>query len=136
MNIVVSILFLICLTVLLRADALAQYEDQYYLPLTKHELAKKFPTQYVGTLGNRRPGYFDDMKDKVLTDTIQAGTGKVNVDVNDAGELLLSGKDRHGKRWNADLGNSPTSYACRFYVGDLDNNGFRDIVLLFPTDGK
>ena len=136
MKIAVFVLFLICLPVFLNIETRAQYENQYYLPLTKRELAKKFKIQYVGTLGNRRPGYFGDMKDKALPDTLYAGTGKVNVDVNGSGELTLSGKDRRGKTWKANLGNFPTAYACRFYVGDLDNNGFRDIVLVFPTGGN
>jgi hypothetical protein len=104
--------------------------------LTSRELARKFPIQYLGTLGNRRPGYFGDMNDKPLPDAIRAGTGNVSVNVNDLGELTLTGKDRRGKAWKAILGNFPTLYACRFYVGDLDKNGLRDIVLVFPTGGN
>jgi hypothetical protein len=48
----------------------------------------------------------------------------------------LKGNDRLDKFWTANLGNFPTAYACRFYVGDLDKNGFRDIVLVFPTGGN
>src|SRR5215470_2807196 len=131
-----STLLLTSLILLISVNFWAQYENQRYLPLNKRELANRFPIHYVGTLGDRRPGYFGAMVDQDLPKTIKAGASGISVSVNDNSELMLAGKDRHDKNWNADLGTSPISYACRFYVADLDRNGIRDIALVFPTGGN
>lgn len=129
----IALLFLLLLS---SVDAHAQYESQDYLPLTKAELSKRFPVSYIGTLGHDRPGYFESQSDKPLPERINIGPSGATVTTTEDGDLILSGKDKLAHEWNFRLGSAVLSYACRFYEADLDRNGIRDGVLIFPTGGN
>lgn len=113
----------------------AQYENQSYLPLTNAEISKKFPVTYVGTTGNSRPGYFEGKSDKPLPGTINIGpSGAVIKTMSDDEDLLITGDDKRKREWSIQLGAS--AYSSRFYEADLDRNGIRDAVIVFPTGGN
>jgi hypothetical protein len=123
------------LALLLAHDAAAfQNENQSYMPLSDAETAQSFPVEYVGTWGKGRPGYFPEMRDERLPERLNVGASGAKVSVKDDEDLLISGRDRAGKEWRVELG--PAVYSCRFYLADLDRNGLRDVVLLFPTGGN
>jgi hypothetical protein len=144
---------------LLLFSMLFQYENQYYLPLNRSELGNRFPVKYLGTIGDLRPGYFEaaqdapppdkvvignlafykDFKapqDTPLPDREEVGPSGANVAKSANGALLITGKDRNDSPWSVDLGDFTLNYACRFYSADLDRNGIRDLVLIFPTGGN
>ena len=124
---------LVCLLLLLQVEVRAQYENQAYLPLTKSELSRRFPLTYAGTLGHGRPGYFEGQSDKPLPNSIGIGPSGAVVTTTDDRDLVITGKDKLKREWTIQLG---FSYACRFYEADLDRNGIRDGVLVFPTGGN
>lgn len=113
----------------------AQYENQGYLPLTNAEIARKFPVTYVGTMGHSRPGYFEGTSDKQLPGTINVGPSGATVKATDDDEdLLITGHDKHKQPWSVQIGFP--AYSSRFYEADLDRNGIRDAVIVFPTGGN
>ncbi|HEX6729054.1 MAG TPA: hypothetical protein VF074_03540 [Pyrinomonadaceae bacterium] len=127
-------ILLLILFVQLSADA--QHESQGYLPLTKAEIRKKFPVKYVGTLGYERPGYFEGMVDKPFPGKLDIGpSGAVVTEEND-NDLIIAGKDRRNHDWSIEPGELVFAYACRFYEADLDRDGTRDALLVFPTGGN
>ena len=129
----IAVLFLV---LSLRAEVAAQYENQGYLPLTRTELSKRFPVTYIGTLGVRRPGYFEDQSDKTLPNRIGIGPSGAVVTTPEDTDLIITGKDKLQREWSIQLGYPAVAWACRFYEADLDRNGIRDAVLVFPTGGN
>lgn len=121
---------------LLPITARAQYENQQYLPLTTAEISNKFPVTYIGTLGHNRPGYFEDISDKQLPTNLNIGPSGATVETTSDDSLMIRGKDKLGKDWSVQPATSVLDYACRFYVADLDRNGMRDAMLVFPTGGN
>src|SRR5262245_23806525 len=140
-------------------STLFQYENQFYLPLSRSELSNRFPVKYLGTIGNLRPGYFEATQDaprpdKVvignlafykdykatqdtpLPDKVEVGPSGAGVAKSAGGGLFITGKDKNGLPWNVDLNDYALAYACRFYSADLDRNGIRDLVLIYPTGGN
>jgi hypothetical protein len=117
-----------------RGAAAFQNENQYYLPLTDAETARRFPVEYVGTWSNAGPDYSPETRDKRLPERLNVGASGARVSVTEDGDLSIYGGDRGGKDWRVELG--PTAYWCRFYEADLDRNGLRDLLLLFPTGGN
>jgi len=115
---------------------LFQHENQSYLPLSRSELSNRFPVKYLGTIGDLRPGYFEAMQDNPLPDKVEIGPSGASVAKSAGADLLITGKDRNGSPWSVDLGDFALNYACRFYSADLDRNGIRDLVLIFPTGGN
>jgi hypothetical protein len=113
-----------------------QYENQPYLPLTRQELHKRFAVKYVGTLSASRPGYFEQKEDKPLPPRLDIGISGASVSATENEGLLISGQDKANRNWSVNLGEFALSYACRFYIADLDRNGIRDVVLVFPTGGN
>lgn len=116
--------------------ARAQYENQQYLPLTTAEISKKFPVTYIGTLSHGRPGYFEDISDKPLPPNVNIGPSGAAIETTNDDSLTITGKDKLGKGWSVQPATSVLDYACRFYEADLDRNGIRDAVLVFPTGGN
>lgn len=129
----IALLFLL---LLLRVEVRAQHENKNYLPLTKAELSRRFPVSYVGTLGSERPGYFEGQADKPLPRSMGIGPSGAVITTTDDREVIITGKDKLKREWSIHLGSSVLSYACRFYEADLDRNGIRDAVLVFPTGGS
>lgn len=128
-----NVTVLLFLVLLLRVSAYPQYESQAYLPLTRAEISKKFPVKYVGSLGNERPGYFEGLEDKPLPRNLAIGPSGALVTRTNENNLVIAGTDKRNQDWSIQLG---LSYACRFYESDLDRNGSRDSVLVFPTGGN
>lgn len=122
------------LVLLLSVSLCAQYESQSYLPLTSAELSKKFPIAYVGTLGRGRPGYLEGTWDKPLPGTLNVGPSGAVIKTTEDEDLLITGNDKEKREWSIQLG--ALAYAVRFYEGDLDRNGIRDAVIVFPTGGN
>lgn len=121
------------LLILFPVSTTAQYESQSYLPLTAAEISKKFSVEYVGTLGTERPGYFAAQMDKEFQGRLRIGPSGALVSKTNEDDLIIAGKDKSNKDWSVQLG---LYYACRFYEADLDRNGIRDAVLVFPTGGN
>src|SRR5215470_5038316 len=121
---------------LLLLSMLSQHENQSYLPLSHSELSNRFPVRYIGTIGDLRPGYFEAMQDSVLPDKVDVGPSGASVARSGSGGLLITGKDKKGYSWSVDLNDFALAYACRFYAADLDRNGIRDLVLIYPTGGN
>jgi hypothetical protein len=124
------------LLLLVGIDAHAQHENQGYLPLTKTELSRRFPVSYIGTLGHDRPGYFEDQSDKPLPERVGIGPSGAVITTTEDNDLVITGNDKLKREWTIQLGSAVLSYACRFYEADLDRNGIRDGVLVFPTGGN
>src|ERR1051325_10778017 len=116
-------------------SAKAQHENQSYLPLSKTETGNRFPVKYVGTIGDRRPGYFESMKDTPPPERLNVGPSGALITTKENEGLRIFGKDKNGKDWSVLLGEDILSYACRFYEADLDHNGIRDAIVVFPTGG-
>lgn len=129
----IAMLFLV---LLLRVEIRAQHENLDYSPLTKAELSRRFPVRYIGTLGHDRPGYFEDQSDKPLSQTIGIGPSGAVITTTDDRDVIITGQDKLRRGWSIHLGSSVLSFACRFYDADLDRNGIRDGVLVFPTGGN
>jgi len=114
-----------------------QYENQDYLPLNKIELHRRSPVKYVGTIGGSgSPGDFEGTQDKPLPKRLDIGVSGAAVSETEDKGLLIAGEDRDKKSWSVTLGESALAYACRFYVADIDSNGIRDVVVVFPTGGN
>ena len=121
----------------LTATVFAQYESQGYLPLTTAELGTRFPVTYIGTLGSGRPGYFEEKGDKPLPARLDIGPSGANVKpTSDDDNTIISGTDNRKREWSIQIGACNIAYACRFYEADLDKNGVRDAVVVFPTGGN
>lgn len=130
-----SLSSLAALILLLASAVYAQHESQAYLPLSGAEISKKLPLQYVGNSTAGRPGYFESTADKPLAERLRIGPSGALVTQTDSG-LIIRGKDKQNKDWSVHLGYLVLAYACRFYEADLDRNGIRDAVLVFPTGGN
>lgn len=124
------------LTAVLPMNIEAQYGSQYYLPLRKAEMSKRFVVRYIGTLGDERPGYFEGLgfKDKQFSGSLGIGISGANVRITEKYKFIIDGKDVSGKEWRIHLPN--VYYACRFYETDLDHNGLKDVILIYPTGGN
>lgn len=136
MRTLTSLSALVFLFLLLPVSTYAQYESQDYLPLTKRELSRRFPITYVGTLGAERPGYFPSVSDKPVPSTINVGPSGAVVTSTGEDNVVITGKDKHQHEWRVQLDPSALYYACRFYEADLDRNGTRDALLVYPTGGN
>ena len=116
---------------------LFQHGNQFYLPLSRVELSRRFPVKYLGTIGgDRLPGYFEPRQDRPLPNRLEAGPAGAIVAQAGSGGLLITGNDKRGYPWSVDLGDLILTYACRFYSADLDHNGIRDLALIYPTGGN
>ncbi|HYK19176.1 MAG TPA: hypothetical protein VEV42_00460, partial [Pyrinomonadaceae bacterium] len=128
-----TVIALVFLVLLLRVTACPQYENQAYLPLSRREISRKFPVKYAGTLGEHRPGYFENLDDKPLPAKLAIGPSGATVTTTTEDNFVIAGKDKRNHDWTIQLG---LSYACRFYEADLDRNGTRDAVVVSPTGGN
>ena|GEM_PF-233830 len=115
---------------------LFQYENQSYLPLNRSELNQRFPVRYLGSIGNLRPSFFEPKQDTTLPERIAIGPSGASVKISAEDELLITGMDKKGAFWRVNLGDFPIAYSCRFYSADLDHNGLRDLILIYPTGGN
>ncbi len=105
----------------------AQHTD--YIPLTKAELGKPFPIQYVAP--------FDTAKLEALPKkfTIGISGADVKLDMESELGLQLSGKDKSGKPWMVYVG-AKGGLGGDFFTADLDKDGYRDFLFLFYTGGN
>ena len=115
-------------------NCFAQNENQNYLPLSEKEMKNSFPIKYIGTFGNERPPYFEQMEDIPLPEKFNAGVSEISV-VRNEDELIITGKDKRKKDWSVKLEYWERN-SVRFYTGDLDKNGIKDLILLIPTGGN
>jgi hypothetical protein len=111
----------------LASNSPAQHTD--YLPLTKAELGKPFPIQYIAP--------FDTSKLGELPKKLSIGISGADLKLDMEGDLglTLSGKDKQGKDWIVYVG-SKGGLGGDFFTADLDKNGLRDFIFLFYTGGN
>lgn len=102
--------------------ARAAFRD--YLPLADAELGRPFAVRYAGEI-MARPG---------PERRLDIGVSAATLSYAEETELTLSGRDRAGSSWSVALGGSCGSGAG--YTADLDRDGLRDFVLVFPTCGN
>jgi hypothetical protein len=98
-----------------------------YIPLTRAELGKPFALQFIGAY---------DHKNSVTKIAIGAGGAEVDTrEEEENGAIVLSGKDKAGKGWSVNFG-SKAGFGGKLFTADLDKNGFRDLLMIFPTAGN
>jgi hypothetical protein len=95
-----------------------------YLPLEGASLGRPFALKYLGAI-DARPG-----TDRQLAIGVSTATLKYTEET----ELMLNGTDRAGNSWSVGIGGACGS--GEGYTADLDRNGQRDFVLVFPTCGN
>jgi hypothetical protein len=119
------IILKLLITVLsLYSTALAQHENQNYLPLARADMAKRLTLRFAGEIKSGGP----------LTKQLPAGPQGVSLRLDPNGDLLVTGNDRSGKKWSAQLGGHCLGFDA--YVADLDKNGIKDLILQVPTCGN
>jgi hypothetical protein len=98
-----------------------------YMPLSKAELGRPFPLKFIGVY---------DHKNSVTRIAIGAGGAEVDAGEEEQnGALVLSGKDKAGKPWAVNFG-AKAGFGGNLFTADLDKNGFRDFLMIFPTAGN
>lgn len=95
-----------------------------YLPLGGAELGRPFAMKYLGEI-QARPS---------PNRQLDIGVSVATLAYTEETELMLNGRDRAGNSWSVSLGGSCGS--GEGYTADLDRNGQRDFVLVFPTCGN
>lgn len=114
----------------------AQYENQYYLPLTRNETSRRFPVKLLGETGGGRPGYFGTGSDGAAAPArMSIGPSGASFEMDEEGRAVIEGKDRGGAVWRVRLGNLG-GYGARLYTADLDRDGAGDLVIVTPTGGN
>jgi hypothetical protein len=115
---------LLCLGFTVEVSA---FQMNDYLPLTKAELGKPVPIKFIGVY---------DHKNSVRQISIGANGADVDTQAEEEdGVIILSGKDKAGKKWTVNYG-SKAGYGGNMFTADLDKNGFRDFIMIFPTGGN
>lgn len=119
----------LAVTAALASDA-AAFQSRDYLPLSKAELGKPFPLTHVA----------DSQKARTLRKIIAgvSGIAVTNLEGENDEEIsgpVFSGKDRQGKPWSVRLGEK-MGLGGDIFTADLDRNGIRDVLMIFPTGGN
>jgi hypothetical protein len=108
----------------LAASVAAQAAFRDYLPLAGAELGRPFALKYLGAI-DARPG---------ANRQLDIGASAATLAYTEETELMLTGRDKASKSWSVALGSACGS--GEGYTADLDRNGQRDFVLVFPTCGN
>jgi hypothetical protein len=113
------------------------YIPNDYSPLSGSELANRFPVKYLGTIDNH--SYLEFIKATrhkpfSLPHRVRVGVSGATVAKLSTGGLLITGKDKNGSLWKVNLNDHFLDYSCQFYSADLDCDGIRDLVVIYPTD--
>lgn len=103
--------------------ALAQHRD--YLPLSRAETRNRFAVRYVGKL---------DVAHLIPALSIGANGADVAL-VNDE-DIVITGTDKAARAWSVQMAGKGPGFAYELYTADLDNNGYRDAILVSPTGGN
>lgn len=111
-------------------------QSQSYLPLSRREMARRFPVRYLGTAYQGSRDSSEGRRAAVLPERIGVGVSGARVERTDEEGLVISGRDRGGAAWRVRLGNFAASPASRFYSSDLDGDKTGDLVAVFPTGGN
>ncbi len=119
--IVSTLLSLLCVNI--PFTAIAQIEN--YTPLSRSERAKRFGLTYIGSLTSKQ------LLDRVALDTFDA---KIQHTSND--DIRFSGLNQYGKTWSVEIASKGDLFPSELYVADLDNNGYKDILVVSPTGGN
>lgn len=114
----------------------AQSASHSYLPLSGREMGRRFAVRYLGTTNEGGPGQPGSPRETALPGRMDVGPAGASVEKTEEGALVVVGKDRGGAAWRVHLGGSAAVYASRFYASDLDGDGVRDLVFIFPTGGN
>jgi len=113
----------VIILVLLPFTVFAQSED--YLPLTKAEIGKHFKLQYIGQLHSEH-----------LSGSLPVGLYGATISRTGDEDLVFSGEDKNHKKWSFQISGKSAAFAYDLYIADLDRNGYKDIILAFPTGGN
>lgn len=98
-----------------------------YIPLSKADLGKPFALQYLGVY---------DHKNSVSKFPIGASGAEVSAQEEEENSaFVLSGLDKTGKGWTVNFG-SKAGFGGNLFTADLDKNGLRDLLMIFPTAGN
>jgi hypothetical protein len=105
-------------------SAVAQHENQSYLPIDKTDLNRRFKLRSLGQI----------KLDEIRTRKVNIGASGAEIKTEPRRYVRITGKDKAGKTWSVQLG----AYCLdiQSYEGDLDRNGLQDLVLLIPTCGN
>lgn len=95
-----------------------------YLPLTKTELGQPFVLKPLGELGPAS-----------VLKKVAIGPSAAEIRVGEE-TLIIEGRDTAGKGWSVKSGVKMPGLGGQMYVGDLDKNGFSDLVILAYTGGN
>ena len=114
--------------VLLSGSVLGQMDG--YLPLTKAEVGEPFQMKRV------QP----KIEAKTTSLTFSAGPSGIHLVLEHHDDILsivyAFGKDINNNDWRVELMLGGCMFPSDFYIADLDGNGIKDLVMLFPTCGN
>lgn len=116
-----GVVFLIMISVPI--NSFAQSED--YLPLSNAEVGRQFRLAYIGSLDTEH-----------LIEKISIGPYGAKTHLSDNQDIIFTGQDRHRKDWSFAIAGKGPAFAYDLYTADLDKNGYRDAILIFPTGGN
>jgi len=114
---------IVVLLVVLPFAVFAQSQD--YVPLTKAEIGKPFRLRYVGLLHSEH-----------LISSLPVGPYGATISRSGDETLVVSGDDKSHKKWSFQIEGKSPAFPYDLYVADLDRNGYKDVVLAFPTGGN
>ena len=119
----------LCVVALFLAPFVLEAQNRDYLPLSANEVGPPFPLKKVGVLTQGSA--------PLPSRAGPSGSTYQVLPDGDGGSLELSGADKGGNPWQADIF---TLWGCaggaHTYETDLDADGIQDAVLLMPTCGN
>lgn len=118
----------LALALLSPAYCLARQASREYLPLSDREMARRFQVRPAGAAdGSGGAG------GAASSGRLDVGPSGARWERDEDGRLLVTGADRGGAAWGVRPGDF--AHRSRFYSADLDRDGTRDLILVFPTGG-
>ncbi|MEO5360006.1 MAG: hypothetical protein H7843_06100 [Nitrospirota bacterium] len=95
-----------------------------FLPFKKTEMTRVFSTNPVLLpVGENAAG------------KIQIGPSGADVTYNEDGDIIFTGLDKGGRKWQFQTNNFTTTDGYKAETADLDNNGITDLIVYVPVMG-